>query len=110
QLDGYLKRRAELVVALHELDHGNAASQARARSQLANLIRPLHLEGAVVARLALARKYAGLNSRGRKYQPSDKKYRSFLYQATSRAKQLSPAHQRAVLSYAVGIWRAAEGQ
>jgi hypothetical protein len=109
-LNSSLKRRAELLVALHEIDAGGATTQNAAKSKLISLIGPLDLAGATVARLELARKLAGVNSRGQKIAPTSKGYRKYLNQVSQRVSGLGEGQRRAILAYSVGVWRAAEGK
>jgi len=66
------------------------------------------VEGALAARLVLARYYAGLNARGAKVAAADSRYRAYLNAALAKARGLSALNRDAVLSYSIAVWRSAE--
>ena len=104
--NGYLKRRSEMLSAIHDIEYGNAT---RGIATLNGIMKSLPKSGSISSRLAIARSYAGLNRNGRKIKQSDKRYRNYLYRSATQARKLSRQDREAVFSFTVAVWRQAEG-
>jgi hypothetical protein len=102
-----LESRAELLVAMHDLESGRDKRAAARR--LAGAAKAIGGAGGVAARLAAARGYAGLGKDGRKLGRPDKAYRVQLAAAANAAQGLPAAQKDETLALILGIWRRAEG-
>ncbi len=107
KLPASLKNRAQMIVALNDLDNGNAKARRDAGNKLAQIARTLPNPGAIAARLGAARAFAGVSRKGTSVDATHAAYRSQL--ANVRVPS-SPRDREAFLGYAVGVWRAAEGR
>lgn len=108
-LDAALKRRAALLVAMHDADHGSAAERAKAVQTLRSQAGGLGAGGQVAVRLTLARVLAGVSAAGHKAGPTKPEYRGQLAAALPKAAGLGQHDKDAALAAAVQIWRQAEG-
>lgn len=109
KLSAQLKRRAEMIAALHQLDGGGAAGRSRAEGVLKRLAPTLPGAGQVAVHLTLARSLAGMSRNGKKVGGAHAAYRNYLNLASQKAVALAPAHKDATLRAILGIWRGAEG-
>lgn len=109
RLSSQLKRRAEMIAALHQLDSAGAAGRVRAEGVLKRLLPSLPVTGQVAVHLTLAKSLAGLSRTGKKMSGSHAAYRNYLNLASQKASALAPAHKDAALRAILGIWRGAEG-
>lgn len=105
-LSPYLQRRADFIIAYHNLF---SRRKEASRRQLKSLIKSLPKEAAIAARLALAQSYAGLSKSGRKVAKPNGSYAPYLRVAGLRSRGLSEADKDLVLSYSIDIWRKASG-
>jgi hypothetical protein len=106
-LSSILQRRADFIVAYHRLFSRDKDS---ARRQLQRLVKTLPREGAIAARLALAKSYAGLSRSGKSLVKPEAIFTSYLRAAGQRSGRLSQVDKDRVLSYSTGIWRRASGR
>lgn len=107
KLSPALKERAEFGYALYNLDSGR--EQRAALQIVTRSARSMQGAGAVAARMAAARGYAGLAADGRKIARTEPAYRAQLAAAARAAEGLSPAQKDETLALIIGIWRRAEG-
>lgn len=105
-LSPYLQRRADFIINYHKLFSREKES---ARLQLKSLIKTLPPEGAIAARLALAKSYAGLSRTGKRLSKPEAIFSSYLRAAGQTSRRLSHVDKDFVLSYSTGIWRRASG-
>lgn len=105
KLESFLERRAKFLVGIWEVERGER-NQISILSSAAN---SLSSEAYVAANLAIAKYYGGISRTGGKSKKTDKKYSSYLNKASARSTRLSKKQQDVIRSYALGVWRKAEG-
>lgn len=103
----YLKRRIKFLTAIYEIDFGNSKKGVR---RLRKIMNTLNRSGRVASRLKIAENLAGINKNGKKIRKTNKTYRLYVKGATSRTLHLTDQQKDKVLSYAIFVWRKAEGR
>jgi len=100
-----LKRRAEFLVNVWDVEHGRSQELAKLKRSIGSLPKT----GAIAARLAIARYEAGINPSGNKSGATRSTYKGFLATAAKRSSTLQRSQSQKVLSFSLAIWRTAEG-
>lgn len=95
-LSGPLKLRANLLVSVHNVQGGSREAEATLKTLSSQLPR----DSAIVAQLALAKRYASQKKQ---------EYRRYLQAASEKATKLEAKERNEVLAFEVAIWRTAEG-
>lgn len=106
---GSIAKRAAILSALYDLDHGKPSDRSKAQAVLRQALASSPKSVQVSVRLAMARHEAGLTVSGRKTSQTKPAYRGHLSQAMASAEQLANVDRDAALASAIAIWRAAEG-
>ena len=109
-LPANLSNRVEFLLALADLDSGNAKTRSNAQNTMKAVSGKLPVEGAIAAQLSLAKSFAGLSSRGAKIRKPDAKYRAHLVAASNKSATLADRSKELVFNSAMTTWRAAEGR
>ncbi|MBF0441840.1 MAG: tetratricopeptide repeat protein [Oligoflexales bacterium] len=100
-----LSKRLKFLVALQNADGRGKSSISDLNSGAGSLSK----NGTIVGHLALARAYAGINSRGERAGAKNGAYASHLRSAAHIAEGLSQEQKNKVFEFSLAVWQRAEG-
>ncbi len=109
QLSVYLDKRAKLLLALQDIVEVDSDASKQAYLELKSVGAGMSTEGAIVAKLAMAKYLVRVKLRGLRQGESNEVYTYYLDAASAYVPKLSPKQKDAVLLFSIAVWRAAEG-
>ncbi|MBP9708040.1 MAG: tetratricopeptide repeat protein [Oligoflexales bacterium] len=109
-LNSQLKKQAVLLIAFHDIQHGQAKNRAQAAHSLAKVMNSLSGESAIFAKMSLAYYFAGVNENGRKTGQSSSKYRAFVAAVVKNLNTLPSAEAERLLAQSISLWTKVEGR
>lgn len=105
QLTIYLDKRAKLLLALQDIEEIDSDHSQKAFSELKSFGSGMSIEGAIAARLAMAKFLVRLKLRGLKPQEAAEDYSYYLDAASSLISKLSVKQRDAIFLFCIGVWR-----